>query len=154
MNKSDEDLIDRWCAALRSGEYEQSQGTLFRKIGDQVSMGLATPQYAYCCLGVLYVVAGLPITPVPKATKGVTESGANDVLSDDDMRRIGVCLGEGWQPNLAAANDGGASFPQIADYIELVKPHLGGIYDRHKDGYWDPITKLFVGGSTTGLFGH
>lgn len=54
MNK---DNLRLWVDALRSGEYEQTQGMLARKQGEQTS---------YCCLGVACEVAAANGVIIPK----------------------------------------------------------------------------------------
>jgi hypothetical protein len=113
----------KWVAALRSGEYEQTTGTLSR-------------DGAYCCLGVLCELAikdGVEIEkhPTPGASTRYGESvgvlpwrvvswaGVPDCdpdvqvpPKDDDQFAT-----DEWQA-LSGVNDGGASFELIADLIE------------------------------------
>lgn len=110
------ELKARWLEALRSGRYQQGRGALLhRGDGDE----------EYCCLGVLGYLCG--------ASKGMLEG--NQVLDDVKLEDI---LGS-WTPDrkgqfpfdptrpethisaqrrLAALNDTGKSFSEIADYIE------------------------------------
>lgn len=88
-----------WIAALRSGEFKQGSGWL-RKAGK------------HCCLGVLCATAGLKI-------------------SDDGMAVINRGKPSGYRPlktkcgvpdsvvsEAYMRNDGGESFPEIADWLE------------------------------------
>ena len=45
-----DDLMDAWLSALRSGEYTQTRGELVVILGEN--------EYAYCCLGVATAVCG------------------------------------------------------------------------------------------------
>lgn len=47
-NKLPEDFKKKWVAALRSGEYKQGKGTLYRENND-----------THCCLGVACRIAGM-----------------------------------------------------------------------------------------------
>jgi hypothetical protein len=96
----DAELKARWVAALRSGEYEQGRRQL--RAGD-----------TYCCLGVLCVVASIPLNGI--GTSCVSPSGA-----DLDYRPLRDLLGDrGGAGELMAMNDlDRRSFAQIAAYIE------------------------------------
>lgn len=128
------DLLRKWIAALRSGEYLQGRGTLRR--GSQ-----------YCCLGVLCKVAGIPaeLSPVaqtrdynyqPTATTywyfhGIADRlpaelslpalpqypGDLDVSTDG---RLPFKDRDGYGLNLSGLNDSGMPFGQIADIIQWV----------------------------------
>ena len=98
----DKPLVERWVAALRSGKYSQTTGAL----GDAKG---------YCCLGVLCDVAK------PEAwhdtVPGYHEYGSGYINA------TGIAAMEFpelayYQDNLARKNDEGASFTEIADYIE------------------------------------
>jgi hypothetical protein len=90
-----------WVKALRSGKYEQGQGTLKTEDGK------------FCCLGVLREIGYAPMS--------YTWDGS---LSDRDsevcgMSNVGTeCVGM-TQSELAKLNDGGATFDEIADLIEV-----------------------------------
>jgi len=84
----------KWCAALRSGEYEQGQGLLH------------DPQdNTFCCLGVLQHITGLP-----KVDSDM------EFLDYEKAAEIGLSVDA--QTELADQNDGGSPFTQIAKYIE------------------------------------
>lgn len=99
------EIVEKWCAALRSGKYKQCTSRL--KVDT-----------AYCCLGVLgEVVCGLPIG----------DAYPLFYLTMDDWLSLGFpayCtneLGEvrDTQKFLAEMNDEeGKSFAEIADWIE------------------------------------
>lgn len=105
----------QWCAALRSGDYEQGQQQL------QAGGG-------YCCLGVLCELAvkasiiGPPVYDTDH--EWWSYSGRNDYLPDPVMEWAG--LGDpnpavwfrGEQTWLAEINDSGFSFAEIADLID------------------------------------
>lgn len=118
------DIKAKWLAALRSGKYQQGRGALLQQ-GDGDN--------EYCCLGVLGSICG--------ANSRQLSNG--QILEDVDM---GYVLGP-WQPRkpgfypfepgrpethvtiqrvLAAMNDNGKSFAEIADYIEANVPAVIG----------------------------
>ena len=125
----DQEFKARWVAALRSGEYEQSQGQLVADFGDG--------QKVFCCLGVaceLAVEDGL-------AKRSITGDGYHEGYVDSEgwisngaiPATLAIQLGltpSGKLPQtvkagstnhyeLASLNDtGGWTFAQIADYIE------------------------------------
>lgn len=101
--------------ALRSGKYEQTMGVL--RTG-------APREYKYCCLGVACVVAG-------KRFKADHEcQGETGILPERVQDYFGfisakgrvidgnIVIGGGHYEDLISANDGGRSFPQIADAIK------------------------------------
>lgn len=87
----DAELKRKWIEALRSGKYEQGRYEFKNKDG------------RFCCLGVLCRVADEPISGW---------AGGN-------WRFVNKATGS---PNtsdlLARMNDGGKTFPEIADWIE------------------------------------
>lgn len=97
----------KWLEALRSGEYEQGKGELRR--GD-----------TYCCLGVLCNISQL-------GRWNPYDSGAYSFNVDSNLPAFGMLpksisvwseLFVDNQNRLGQMNDGGASFPEIADWIE------------------------------------
>ena len=59
-----QDIAKRWTSALRSGKYQQIQGSLHRPVAEMVNpssvtvmSGMAQP--GYCCLGVLCVLSNI-----------------------------------------------------------------------------------------------
>ena len=116
-----------WCAALRSGQYPQGSACMFDGV-------------RYCCLGVLGRVEGMELD--------LKIAGPQDTLRGS-VRQYGVLAGLGKLPHgvlievealqrrsdvwlctlvddgdplwtLAAANDKGLTFEQIADILEVV----------------------------------
>lgn len=118
--KMNPEVKARWVAALRSGEYVQSTGTLRTKNNE------------FCCLGVL--------CDLRATEKGITKWSANDFNRDgDDYPNDEVCdwagfprldedrLAREYNPEVrigderkgvADHNDEGATFAEIADAIE------------------------------------
>lgn len=121
----DQELKQRWTAALRSGEYEQGTDHL----------GTVGPDgEEYCCLGVLCMVAKDEL-----AEEGIEIGTLTDgrMLIDGEWStlslRVADLLGmpngsgilenvpadpDGYHPELSAFNDCGATFSQIADLID------------------------------------
>lgn len=110
-----QEVKEKWVAALRSGEYEQGRGYLNR--GEQ-----------FCCLGVLCEVAITAGVDLPKARldNGTTKYGGNHTVLPSAVRDwsdLPSLLGDmvsisGKLEKLAGHNDDGRSFVQIADAIE------------------------------------
>lgn len=91
----DQELKAKWVAALRSGEYKQADCQLYNDRAD-----------AYCCLGVLGMLKGIPLSKLKGDASKSTPSEWGD-LSED-----AVC-------QLVNMNDSQhKSFEQIAAYIE------------------------------------
>jgi hypothetical protein len=103
----------QWVAALRSGKYEQG------------NVQLRSEEDRYCCLGVaceLAVEAGV-IEPARGSVSGSFLYGNHSSLLPEavlkwmDLRTVsGGFYGRG--QSLAAMNDNGATFEEIADLIE------------------------------------
>ena len=102
-------LVMDWIAALRSGEYRQTKGVLYKN-------------GCYCATGILGLLCGM---------KPLDESGGGMVYEQDGRRikrnsylpavvmnaiptRVRVRI----VPNVERRNDRGDTFVQIADYIE------------------------------------
>jgi len=106
MKKS---LMNKWVKALRSDKYIQGTSELKTKSDGTVS---------HCCLGVLCEVAGVKI------------SYEDGLLTEEQQKLLGFYSEDGILPkgyrnkygenvdSLAALNDGGLSFKQIARIIE------------------------------------
>lgn len=93
----DKELKAKWIEALRSGKYQQTRAQLYRE------HATATDPAGYCCLGVLCKVAPIAIDePVASMAYGTLHGMLGDKAVD----------------KLWTMNDDGASFVQIADYIE------------------------------------
>jgi hypothetical protein len=127
-------------AALRSGEYEQGKNLLCRKLDD----GTMT----WCCLGVacdLAVKAGVPVTVTESdevhspgdghTYRKIAYNGKDGLPPGEVQHYFGFAVENGYSSttpgldinettygkrtkDLATANDRGATFTQIADYIE------------------------------------
>jgi hypothetical protein len=105
-------LKAKWVKALRSGQYDQTEGKLCNSTGD-----------AFCCLGVLLDIQGavwrqpnedeygglIPVTP--KANRRI-----GDIDIDVQAWRGG--LSDTQAGELSGMNDDGESFSKIANYIE------------------------------------
>ena len=110
-------LKARWLEALRSGRYPQGQVSLLTRSpdGDGAS---------YCCLGVLALVSG--VAPSRLAAASTLDHVNLQCLlgswsaSDEDPKfyREAPNTHTTAQRKLAAMNDNGMSFRDIADWIE------------------------------------
>lgn len=123
--KMDPEWKQKWLAALRSGEYKQGQGQLVQQHSDGAVV--------YCCLGVLCAITkphlisirdgGINYPAVAEELgAGPDEEIANTYLPFPVLTQVGlptegneVCT---TQMDLAEKNDRGATFPEIADWIE------------------------------------
>lgn len=97
----DIELKTKWTEALRSGSFKQAQRTLRSEEG-------------YCCLGVLCEVMGAKWQRDGSARIGSELQAyylSNKALETAD-------LSDPQQSTLYGMNDNGASFKEIADYIE------------------------------------
>lgn len=93
------ELKAKWVAALRSGDYKQTTGVL--RLGD-----------AFCCLGVLCEVAGVP------AVEGgyrFSDGFVNFCILSGSMAKE---VGQQSASVLVDLNDNGKPFTDIADWIE------------------------------------
>lgn len=98
------ELKAKWVAALRSKDYRQGFGYLRNPNGD------------FCCLGVLYDVAGGEWKQVyPGGCYRIAESDTGSLLLNPDGWMF---IDWGTQSRLADLNDAGRSFEDIANYIE------------------------------------
>ncbi len=102
-----QDIKQRWVAALRSGEYLQGRNAL-RQDG------------AFCCLGVL---CDLHAKETGNAWTGLENHyfGASGALPPEVRDWAGLSRGNpemGKGKSLAGINDSGVSFSHIADLIE------------------------------------
>jgi hypothetical protein len=103
----DKELKEKWVAALRSGDYPQTNGELKNCEG-------------FCCLGVLVDVA------LGKEAwdnySSLLYCGNEELLNEDLGEDLGITFG--MQKTLAGMNDGEgdcsqrSTFAEIADYIE------------------------------------
>ena len=124
-----QELVTKWIAALRSGQYKQARGSLRRTVGD---FGEDT---GYCCLGVLCDLSG-----IGEWDKGNRYTGPWDDSDDSATTMLPVILREALgimstqESHLIHLNDGAPGmpsniepqgFPVIADYIEQqILPHV------------------------------
>lgn len=102
-NKLPEDFKRRWVEALRSGKYEQGKSNLFKN--DK-----------FCCLGVACVVAGIETITI--------KNWSLIPILDDNFDSVPTILRDSHDIDnvsmiLARMNDSGASFSEIAAYIEV-----------------------------------
>lgn len=102
----DEKIAKRWVKALRSGRYKQGQVHL--RVGDK-----------HCCLGVLCRILRVKHNVGPEGMyfyDGNPNLLADSVIAKVRMRsRTGILSS---CQTLAALNDSGKSFAEIADIIE------------------------------------
>lgn len=99
------DAKAQWLTALRSGDYQQGQGYL--RQGDQ-----------YCCLGVLCDLYGKAVGPEWEDSGEVYSMFHCDTVLP---LKVQVWAGIPGKPNpldLAALNDSGATFEELANIIE------------------------------------
>lgn len=128
----------QWLAALRGGMFVQGHSVMKR-------VGLGGRPARYCCLGVACYVLGYDLVPsrytgdvlgvqaadiVAAASLGI-EDVSQAVLPDSINERLGLDrIDDG---ALAAMNDGGWSFVQIADLAEFAWMRgrkISEVYDR------------------------
>lgn len=90
----DPEVKAKWCAALRSGNYEQGRGLLHDESDN-----------TFCCLGVLQQITGLPQVD-------------SDMEYLDYGKAAAIGLSIDAQTELSDLNDDGYTFEEIAAYIE------------------------------------
>ena len=125
-----DELIERWCRALESGEYDQSSGRLKNKNG-------------YCCLGVLCEVAGIKPEIYQSETPGLfSYEGEAYGLPRSVMQTIGINTKfgrfTGVHPetkteeviDLTILNDYGTDFSAIA---ALIRSRPTGLFVEKND---------------------
>lgn len=106
----DQELKDRWVAALRSGEYKQEYGRL-RSLSE-------TGDTYFCCLGVLCDLVDSSKWDGPAYR--YSDEEAFIALPPKDIRQaVGLSLRD--VNELASTNDRGVPFAQIADLIECLE---------------------------------
>lgn len=103
-----EQVYALWIKALRSGDYEQTDGQLKNEYSN-----------SFCCLGVLCDLAAKD--GGEKWTNWGTygENHDTDFLPTHMRRYIKMCISE--QRRLVEMNDGGRSFENIASEIEKIR---------------------------------
>lgn len=103
----DEQIKKQWVEALRSGKYKQGR--------EYLRTELSKGTYNYCCLGVLCDIKDERIwdhkQPQDYINYAYSEFPSYTIL---DWAKLNGKIAEG----LAAMNDCGASFEEIADWIE------------------------------------
>ena len=104
ITRTREEVIKRWVAALRSGEYKQARHALKTDTG-------------FCCLGVLCDLAAKDGGSqwALRSPDYYTYMGNSGVLPPVFRRFLGRGVNEN---KLVRMNDEGTSFDIIADYIE------------------------------------
>jgi hypothetical protein len=105
MNKK---VYEQWVSALRSGEYNQTKGTLKGELPDG--------GVGYCCLGVLADIRGYDVEK-----QGIIEGSLSEYASEgpeDVYRDFRETMGDLFVDELVRLNDSGHNFSEIADYIE------------------------------------
>lgn len=108
-------LKKKWIKALRSGKYKQGKNRLRSLVGEK-----------YCCLGVLCDVSGLDWEESISECKRFKlknskelPTGLADIFFNCSSTTAGPIVEiSGAKTCLAAHNDNGATFSQIADAIE------------------------------------
>jgi hypothetical protein len=107
-----------WVKALRSGNYQQGKGGLkFIKYGGEIT---------YCCLGVLGEISGINTKDLEEYrdfnTREMREKADiyRDTGSNKNGSTINLKVGDEVKSffSLADANDSGATFEEIADWVE------------------------------------
>lgn len=115
------DVKARWVNALRSGEYQQTQGSLRRLLPDEGSPP------GFCCLGVLCdlaeqegLVTSAPINDGFVLAYGATRFKESAFLPTAVMEWAGLLDDSPatYDTTLVSLNDGGSTFEEIAQVIE------------------------------------
>lgn len=113
-------LHTSWIAGLRSGAYKQTKGTLCRPSGSM--------HEGYCCLGLLAKLAGTS-DEMMLGWDMLDQVGLSRLIGPwSDVSSIIMYIPsdpsthETLQRKLAAMNDGGKTFAEIADWIEKNVP--------------------------------
>lgn len=108
--KLDPEFKAQWLAALRSGEFKQGKHALCR----------ITPEGdEYCCLGVAHeLIHGPEAWGAPSLLLNGCHSEKRRSVHGNSGWFTPPGLGEGAKNALAGMNDSGATFDEIADYIE------------------------------------
>jgi hypothetical protein len=117
----------QWIDALRSGEFNQCTGALAKPDPDTGAM-------SYCCLGVLATIAGVEHRLTSVAITDfifdddnwecgiIPEAFRSIIVSDLDLSQpVSTLTQDDLMRNLSTKNDNGASFNDIADYLETVQ---------------------------------
>ena len=105
MKKMNPAIKDKWIAALRSGEYEQTTGQL--RNGD-----------SFCCLGVLCNVHAYEHPHIAKRQEKCGVYMGCTTMPPDAVRNWAGIHDDQYLRRFAEFNDTGSTFAQIADAIE------------------------------------
>ena len=106
-------LRDKWCKALRSGDYKQGSGSLKCLLDDG---GIA-----HCCLGVLCEISDETNFEIPWSLSKAFDVTDGEYCSKTFLPELfsrSVDLSMENQRSLAEMNDNQWSFGKIADWIE------------------------------------
>lgn len=106
------DLKAKWVAALRSGDYKQTEGLLFR-------------DGAFCCLGVLCDVAAVPFENAgnTRAYRFGVRISSEEMICGEMRNWFALENSEKDRATLLAEmNDSGETFATIADWIDANIP--------------------------------
>jgi hypothetical protein len=142
--------VKRWTDALRSGEHVQGHRALHVRYPE--SSGLPDEK---CCLGVLCLIENRPVTKEREPGYGTRTmlyyEGQAMGLPEyfTDQREGDVLLPfftkDALREKLTRANDGGLTFPQIADLIDyFVRPDVN-------DAEWNVMCREIEGGEINGI---
>ena len=106
MSKLNRELMEKWVAALRSGEYKQHRGALRSHEDDDVG---------FCCLGVLR-----NIEPGIERLKAEFTDDDEELLDENSLWKfLGVREQDGFfQTQYSEWNDIGVPFSEIANRLE------------------------------------
>lgn len=97
----------KWLAALRSGKYKQTNGTLKKSLPNK--------KVGYCCIGVACKILNVDFKKLHRVTTSCPLLKKNDQRILEE-KNVGLTVDE--CRHLSSMNDFGESFAQIADYIE------------------------------------
>lgn len=125
--------VQKWLAALRSGKYKQTKGTLHYE-SLKSTFGPTLNRYVdggYCCLGVacdLAVQEGVIPPPTFDRSGHAIYAEATAALPPEVRDWLGLCNHSGAaQDNISLIymnDDGDKTFAEIADFIESNPPGL------------------------------
>lgn len=118
----------RWLEALRSGDYGQAKGSLRRTLYHiNPETKERTETTGFCCLGVACDLSGLGVWH-NEWHFVINDKASTGIPNDRIMALLGVTKEDLYMDTpagpvnklsyLAAANDAGATFAEIADWIE------------------------------------
>ena len=103
------DIKQAWLTALRSGNYQQGQGYL--RQGDQ-----------YCCLGVLCDLYGKAVGPEWEGSDQYGSDCVHSIHGSEVVLPVKIMIWAGLEDrnplDLAAHNDNGSTFEELANIIE------------------------------------